>query len=145
MVLFNHKHTTQMNNLEVKNNLQLQQFKSKYTAQIRVSSYKVEKYDPYQYDKPYRYDDLRSAKRSYYEPAVDITLSESSFNLLLEHTHYVYELGIMYGLDPKYVYEELNAAYKTKKEQLQEALIRKNNPSVQQAYEAYQLLLKLAK
>jgi hypothetical protein len=51
----------------------------------------------------------------------------------------------MYGLDPKYVYEELNAAYKTKKEQLQEALIRKNNSSVQQAYEAYQLLLKLAK
>lgn len=134
-----------MKNLEVKTNLQLQQFKSKYTAQIRVSSYKVEKYDPYQYDKPYRYDDLRSAKRSYYEPAIDITLSESSFNSLLEHTHYGYQLEKMYGLDPKYVYEALNAAYKTNKEQLQEALIRKNNPSVQQAYEAYQLLLKLAK
>jgi len=135
-----------MKNLEVKTNLELQYFKSKYTAQIRVSTYKVEKYeDPYRYYDPYRYDDLQLEKRSYYEPAVDITLSESSFNSLLEHTYYVYELEKMYGLDPKYVYEELNAAYKTKKEQLQEALIRKNNPSVQQAYEAYQLLLKLAK
>lgn len=134
-----------MNNLEVKNNLQLQQFKSKYTAQIRVSSFKIEKYDPYQYDKPYRYDDLRSAKRSYYEPAIDITLSESSFNLLLEHTHYVYELGKMCGLEPKNIYLELCNAYRATTDLLKEEVIRKNNPSVQQAYEAYQLLLKLAK
>jgi hypothetical protein len=138
-----------MNNLEVKNNLQLQQFKSKYTAQIRVSSYKVEKYDPYQYDTPYRYDDLyddlRSAKRSYYEPAVDITLSESSFNLLLEHTHYVYELGKICGLEPKNIYLELCNAYRVTTDLLKEEVIRKNNPSVQLAYEHYQMLLNLAK
>ena len=134
-----------MKNLEVKTNLQLQQFKSKYTAQIRVSSYKVEKYDPYQYDNPYRYDDLRSAKRSYYEPAIDITLSESSFNLLLEHTHYVYELVKMCGLEPKNIYLELSNAYRATTDLLKEEVIRKNNPSVQQAYEAYQVLLKLAK
>jgi hypothetical protein len=134
-----------MNNLEVKNNLQLQQFKSKYTAQIRVSSFKVEKYDPYQYDQPYRYDDLHLAKRSYYEPAVDITLSESSFNLLLEHTHYVYELGKMCGLEPKNIYLELCYAYRATTDLLKEEVIRKNNPSVQLAYEHYQMLLNLAK
>jgi hypothetical protein len=134
-----------MNNLEVKNNLQLQQFKSKYTAQIRVSSFKVEKYDLYQYDQPYRYDDLRSAKRSYYEPAVDITLSESSFNLLLEHTHYVYELGKICGLEPKNIYLELCNAYRVTTDLLKEEVIRKNNPSVQLAYEHYQMLLNLAK
>ena len=135
-----------MKNLEVKTNLELQYFKSKYTAQIRVSTYKVEKYeDPYRYYDPYRYDDLQLEKRSYYEPAVDITLSESSFNLLLEHTHYVYELGKMCGLEPKNIYLELCNAYRATTDLLKEEVIRKNNPSVQLAYEHYQMLLNLAK
>lgn len=122
------------------NNKKIDNFLHTYRARAKRTYIRMPK--PISYD----FDDF---KKDYFNtylhveetPAVELSIPEEDFRKIIDKVSIADELEVRWG--PQ-VHQILDEAFRVTSANTHEQRIRRNNPSVQLAWEKYQMLLKIA-